>query len=118
MRYQILKGWADHYGWADHLINTLGHTMNNQKMLGVRSFRCGLHDSQRGSKMHFALHTALECQNLPPQRQQQQHLSTIQNKLEPTENATASHDVASIRVPRLAEMPAGSNVLLRPRVSS
>lgn len=68
--------------------------------------------------MPTALYTALDCQNLRPQKQQQQHLSTIQNKLEPTENATASHDVASIRGPRLAEMPACSNVLLMPRVSS
>ena len=82
--------------------------------LPVRSSRF----TERIGDAHFALHTALECQNLHPQRQQQQHLSTIQNKLEPTENATASHDVASIRGPRLAEMPAGSKVLLRPRVSS
>lgn len=32
--------------------STLGRAMNNQEMLGVSSFRCGLHDSQRGSKMH------------------------------------------------------------------
>jgi hypothetical protein len=55
---------------------------------------------------------------LHPHRQQQQHLSTIQNKLEPTKNATASHDAARSRGPRLAEMPACSSVLLMPRVSS
>jgi hypothetical protein len=55
---------------------------------------------------------------LHPHRQQQQHLCTIQNKLEPTENATASHDTARTRGPRPAEMPACSSVLLMPRVSS
>lgn len=98
--------------------STLGRAINNQEMLGISSFQCSLHDSQRIEDAHFTLHTTLECQNLPPQRQQQQHLSTIQNKVEPTKNAMASHDVASICGPRLAEMPTGSNILLRPCVSS
>ena len=94
--------------------------MNNWGCFSVCSFRHGLHYKFKETieDVDLALHTALDCQNSHSQRKKQQHLSTIQNKLEPTENATASHEVASTRGPRLAEIPACSNVLLMPRVSS